>query len=313
MKRFLKRIAIYVIVILTITIFLWRWMALQPNRYSLLSHEINLRHQLDRITTIHEPKIIFIGGSGCAFGLCSPMIHEHYQIPVVNTGTHAGLGLRLQIYLFMPYISRNDIVVVIPEYAQFKGNYYWGESTILRIFSSSCYEGYKYLNVRQQLHLFKYVPSAYRYARFARSMQGLSPENPYAAEALNEFGDVERYEFRKHQTMNYGGEDLDKNSFVQDKVIDLLSDFNRYCEEKGATMLLFPPTYRDVAFEKNADQITEIWEALSAHNLPIISSPENYEFPDSLFFDSDYHLTYEGVVVRTNKLISDLDPLHLIP
>ena len=313
MRRFLKRIAIYVSVGVIITIFSWRWMALQSNNYSLLSHEINLKRQIDRIHNINEPKIIFIGGSGCAFGLCSAMIHEHYQMPVVNTGTHAGLGLRLQIYLFMPYISENDIVVVIPEYAQFKGDYYLGESTVLRILSSSYQDGYKYLNVKQQLHLFKYVPSAYKSARFARSLKTLAPDSPYSAEALNEFGDIERYEFRNHKTINNAGGDLDKNTIIQEKVVDLLSDFNRVCKEKGATMLLFPPTYRDVAFKKNANQITEIWEALSDKNLPIISSPENYQFPDSLFFDSDYHLTYEGVMLRTDKIISDLESLLLIP
>ena len=272
-----------------------------------MSHEINLKRQIDRIQKIKEPKIIFIGGSGCAFGLCSDMIHKHYQMPVVNTGTHAGLGLRLQIYLFMPYIYENDIVVVIPEYAQFKGDYYWGDATVLRILSSSYPEGYRFLNFRQQFHLFKYVPSAYKYARFARSLKELAPNSPYAAEALNEFGDIERYEFRNHKTINNAGEDLDKNTIIQDKVVDLLSDFNRVCKEKGATMLLFPPTYRDVAFQKNTNQITEIWETLSAKNIPIISSPENYQFPDSLFFDSDYHLTYEGVMLRTNKIILDLD------
>ena len=37
-----------------------------------------------------------------------------------------------------------------------------------------------------------------------------------------------------------------------------------------------------------------------------------YELPDSLFYDTDYHLTYEGVIHRTNMLIANIDSLGII-
>lgn len=312
MRRFLLNLSIYLAGVLAITSFAWKWMAMQPNNYSRLSHEINVQHQLERIRHIHEPKIIFIGGSGCGFGLCSPMIMEHFQMPIVNTGVHASIGLRLQLLLFKPYITENDVIIVIPEYAHYLGDFYLGDETAIRILSSHYPEGYKLINFKQQLHLLKYVPQAYKDAISTRSVNSIDQNCPYSAQSLNEFGDVEMYEHREHQKIGNKRDDMGAEKHLQKEVIKLLNDFNQYCIDKNATMLIFPPAFRDEAFEQNKEQIGEIWEALANSNLPIVSSPTNYELPDSLFYDTDYHLTYEGVIHRTSMLIEDLDSLGII-
>lgn len=285
-------------------------MALQPNNYSRFSHEINVKYQLERIQQIHESKIIFIGGSGCGFGLCSPLIMEHFRMPVVNTGTHASLGLRLQLLLFKPYIKENDIVIVIPEYAHYMGDFYLGDESTIRILSTHYTEGYKLLNFRQQMHLLKFVPKAYKDARSARAIKAIEPNSPYSAISLNECGDVEMYEYREHKIINNKNEKT-KEERIQIESIRLLCDFNQYCIGKGATMLIFPPALREEVFEQNKKKIEEIWNSLAINDLPIVSSPKIYELSDSLFYDTDYHLTYEGVVLRTNMLIADLDSLGI--
>ena len=311
MKRFLLKLIIYIASILAITSLILKWMAMQPNNYSLFSHEKNIKYQLKRIQQIQEPKIVFIGGSGCGFGLCSPIIMEHFQMPVVNTGTHASLGLRLQLLLFKPYIMKGDVVIVIPEYAHYLGDFYLGDETAIRILSSHYTEGYKLLNFKQQIHLLKYVPNAYKDAKSARSIKTID-HSPYSALSLNEYGDVEMYEHRKHQKISNRRDDMGKEKHLQKESIRLLCDFNQYCIDKGAKMLIFPPAFRDEAFEQNRNQIDEIWKALTKNHLPIVSVPTNYELPDSLFYDTDYHLTYQGVIYRTNMLIEDLDSLGII-
>ena len=312
MKKFLLKLSIFFAGILAISSVAWKWMAMQPNNYSRFSHETNVKNQLERIQQIHEPKIIFIGGSGCGIGLCSPLIMEHFQMPVVNTGTHASLGLRLQLLLFKPFVAENDVVIVIPEYAHYLGDFYLGDETAIRILSSHYIEGYKLLNFKQQMHLLKYVPNAYKDAKSARSMKTVDSNSPYSAQSLNQYGDVEMYEHRDHQKISNRNDDTSESKQIQKESINLLRDFNQYCINKGATMLIFPPAFRDEAFEQNKEQIDEIWKALINNDLPIVSSPKNYELQDSLFYDTDYHLTYEGVIYRTNKLIDDLDSLGII-
>jgi hypothetical protein len=312
MKRFLLKLSIYLVGILAISSITWKWMAMQPNNYSRFSHETNVKNQLERIQQIHEPKIVFIGGSGCGFGLCSPLIMEHFQMPVVNTGTHASLGLRMQLLLFKPFVAENDVVIVIPEYAHYLGDFYLGDETAIRILSSHYIEGYKLLNLKQQMHLLKYVPKAYKDARSARSVKAVDSNSPYSAQSLNQYGDVEMYKHRNHQKITNRRDDMGESKQIQKESIRLLRDFNQYCIDRGATMLIFPPAFRDEAFEQNKEQINEIWKALIINDLPIVSFPVNYELPDSLYYDTDYHLTYEGVIYRTNKLIADLDSLGII-
>lgn len=118
------------------------------------------------------------------------------------------------------------------------------------------------------------------------------------------------YDHRAHKEIKGGRDDMDKE--IQDGAIQLLYEFYQYCKDQGATMTIFPPAFRDKTFEQNVTQINLIWETLSNHNLPIVSSPDNYKLSDSLYYDTDYHLTYEGVILRTNKVISDLDSLGII-
>lgn len=77
-------------------------------------------------------------------------------------------------------------------------------------------------------------------------------------------------------------------------------------------MLVFPPAYRNYEFVPKKEKIDELWKVLAINDLPIVSFPTNYSLPDSLFYDTAYHLTYEGVILRTNKLITDLDSLGII-
>jgi hypothetical protein len=40
--------------------------------------------------------------------------------------------------------------------------------------------------------------------------------------------------------------------------------------------------------------------------IPVISHPEDYRFPQNLFFDTVYHLNADGRQARTKQLIMDL-------
>ena len=256
--------------------------------------------------TIDEPKIVIIGGSGCGFGLCSKMISEYFNKPVCNTGTHAGMGLLTQLSLFKEYICKDDIVVVIPEYSNYISNRYLGEATNLRILSSTYPIGYKSFSLRQQLYLLQYVPSAFDEAWRTRDVV-LEDNNPYSMNSLNEYGDVEMYEVRFHLDSLDWSPTKWNNPKLQKNVVIQLQEFYEYCKSQGAIMLLFPPAYKAMSFDANRGYITMIWEALKAAQLPLVSSPERYRMVDTLHYDTEYHLTYDGVLIRTNLLIKDMD------
>jgi hypothetical protein len=43
-------------------------------------------------------------------------------------------------------------------------------------------------------------------------------------------------------------------------------------------------------------------QALEERNTPFSIPPEDFAFPDSLFFDTSYHLSYQGTLLRTQKV-----------
>ena len=304
MKRFLIKCLIYTGMFLLCSALFLRVLVSFPSNYSRQSHEVNLARQIERLQQIDNPRIIIIGGSGCGLGLCSPMISNHFNMPVCNTGINAGLGILLQIALFKDYIKKGDIVVVIPEYKNYDHNHYLGNTTVLRILTSVYPNGYKCLSFRQQFHLLQYAVTAFDESLSARHVV---VKGPYSHKSLNEYGDVEMYEIRHHlDTIDWEPKKWD-DFRLQNKTISLLQDFYQYCKNQDATMLLFPPAFKEMNFDTNQEYITMIWNALEEAQLPLVSSPERYRMADTLYYDTEYHLIYEGVKIRTQMLIADMD------
>lgn len=293
------------IVLLCSALFL-RVLVAFPNEICRQSHEVNIIKQIERMQTINEPKIIIIGGSGCGFGLCSKLISEHFNMPVCNTGTHAGLGLLTQINLCKEFVHDSDIVVVIPEYDQYLGNCRFGDAAALRILTSLYPKGYQYFTFQQQIQLLQKVPAAYKDAVSARG-QVFDDNSPYFQKSLNEYGDVEMYEMRCHRTDKDWEVNKWKINTVEKESVVLLQSFYNYCEKHHAKMLLFPPAYMAMSFDVNENTIRTIWTVLEEAQLPCVSTPERYRMADTMHYDTDYHLTYEGVMLRTNRLIADMD------
>src|SRR5215212_3189169 len=77
-----------------------------------------------------SPKIVLVGGSNLAFGIDSKMMQDSLGLSVVNMGLYAKLGLKYMLAQVRPYIKRNDVVIVVPEYDQFYGEYANGDNTL---------------------------------------------------------------------------------------------------------------------------------------------------------------------------------------
>lgn len=288
--------------------FMLRVLVCFPNEYSCQSHEVNVARQMERLRCIESPKIVIIGGSGSGFGFCSPIISKHFGMPVCNTGTHAGLGILTQLRLCQDYINEGDIVLVIPEYGNYNKNKngYLGDVANLRILTSVYPKGYETFSIKQQLHLLKYVPKAFDDAIKARGLN-IGDDSPYSQKSLNSFGDIEMYDVRIHlDDKDWTPEKCDGFKF-QKQVVCLLQSFFRFCEQKNAIMLLFPPAFKAMDYDVNEEFIQTIWDALRNVDLPIAAWPERYRLNDTMFYDTRYHLTYDGVLIRTQMVIEDIE------
>lgn len=303
MPRFiLKTVGVLFITVL-LSAFVFVILAFMPSETSRLSHEVNVCLSVARLEALGDTsKVVIIGGSGCGFGFKSNIIREKLNMPVVNTGTHADLGLCFQLSLVKNYIKDGDCVIVIPEYQQFTDLFY-GDAHALTILASLYRRGFRLLSLKQILFLLPQVPS--HVEKIIRAGDWAPEENsPYSLYSLNDFGDVTAFSNRHHQDSIRGISPI--NGYNKDS-FKMLADYKQYCEDNGALFFLFPAAYEERAFDMNRQYIQQLSQTLKNNGTPYITDPIWYRFADSLFFDTVYHLTEEGCEIRTKKVLADIE------
>ncbi|GHT79502.1 hypothetical protein FACS1894130_08390 [Spirochaetia bacterium] len=260
---------------------------------------INDKHQ--RLIHIESPCIVLAGGSNLAFGIDSKAIQETLDIPVVNMGLHAGIGLGRILDDIAPFLHPGDILVIAPEYPFFTSKRLLnGESVAYDLVSAV----HRYSLI---MHVPIYGPPS-EFSTYVKN-KGLAliprPLNPraYTRDGFNEYGD-----YVKHLG-------IENQPFSPDQSIEginqkYISAFFRLTDTfttRGIQVIITYPGYEKNSFQNSSTLISELDAAFRAkQNITVISSPEDYCFPADYFYDTAYHLNAKGREIRTARLIRDL-------
>lgn len=299
MKQFVIKLALLAILSCVIIVPVNFAMLYSVNKWSVYSHEKNFLLAYNRLTSLKDSnKIVIIGGSNGGFSINSKMINDAFNLPVVNTCTHAGIGTRMQFETYKDLLRNGDIVIFCPEYDSSKTRLYGG-SVLLRIVSSHLPEAYKKVSLNQWLYLYKYI--GIHYDETLRSIDAKEFDGPYSAKAVNEYGDI-AWE-REHQ------DNIEKcklSGVMDEELIAYYKYIHRFTKEKGIKLVFLPPTYIESCFKESVKQIDSLACCLKENGIPWQSQPSRYSFPDSLYFDTPYHMTLAGARKRTEVLIEDL-------
>ena len=306
MKKFLYHIFLYGICFIVVGLVL---ISQIKDPMSISSHEANVRLASERIAQNEGPKIVIIGGSGCQFGFMSGMLAEHFHRPVVNTGTHACIGLQLQVNLFRDYLHAGDMVLLIPEYDQYGiEDFYLGaaDETMLRIMLSNYKQGLRKLTSEQWLHAIPFIP---QYISKALTHSAHPFWTPYSIAGVNEYGDATNWEatpavYKDNPSVN------PLYCTPQPRILAFIKEFKEQCRNMDVQLYLFPPALALSESEQIKEYIYTLQQELWNNGTPFCVTPERYFLPDTLFFDTYYHLVYEGAYHRTNMVIHDLDSLQ---
>lgn len=128
LKAFVRRIAFYGIVFLSGLVAVCFFLPSKHARETMLGAQIT---KLRALEALPGERIVIVGGSGCGQGLVTSNICVALNRPVYNMGLHAGLGLIYQMAAVKPLIRRGDVVLLIPEYANFDGSTCFGNAELL--------------------------------------------------------------------------------------------------------------------------------------------------------------------------------------
>jgi hypothetical protein len=276
---------------------------------------------------IPGPRVLLCGGSGVAFGLDAELIEKGTGCRTVNMGTHAGLGLDYILYHIKKVARPGDTILLAIEY-----QLYAPPSAV----NTETLDDYTLAHdpdYFRQTSLFTKIDMATRIP-FDRIEKGLNharhpepkpwPAAPYVPGDLyiNEFGDetgngvVNRPPPRP--AMNNRAVPLvDGMPSYHTPELNLLRHFLQWARENHVTVLsTFPNIVHQPEYDgPNARQaIKTLTDFYTAQGVPVIGSAQAAILPLDQFFDFAYHLTREGAIARTNRLVPELKPyLHPAP
>lgn len=303
MKKFVKNIALFSLLVSLLYIILM----IIPSSQSIHQNDylqaiVDKHHRVDSIT---QPKLIFAGGSNLSFGLNSEEIEEEFQVPVVNMGLHAGLGLEFVINELKSVVDKGDVVLISPEYLLKKyGNYELKNRVVDYLPKAKDYFSKDWfteisLNAKRTRKKIKYMDISYE------DTPSSVTDNPiYARKSFNKYGDVVghldkpiKVELKDQRTLQYRAWEG----------IDMFNDLKQFADQKGVKLFFLFPVYPASEFNKNKQVIQQYESDIRAgFHIPVINDTEDMVLNDSLFYDTIYHLNKQGRQERTRRMIQTI-------
>lgn len=277
------------------------------------NYNASLIDKAARLKAIDGPKIVLIGDSNVAFGFHSAEIEEYFGKPVVNMGLHGALGNAFLEEMAKLNVTEGDVYIVC--HSDFNDN-----DEIVREDPTLAW-----LTIENHFGLWKlirpkdFTTMAGSFTSYLRKAIDLwltgegnqDTGDEYSRSAFNEYGDnayprpyIEHNEFFPHP-VDFTQQTVPE---IGEATVNRLNELNRYLKSKGATLLIaaYPIAYGEYTplmsdYQAFEDELIERLEC------PVISSYSDYMYDYDYFYDTVYHLVDDGVEMRTQQLISDLE------
>lgn len=260
-----------------------------------------------------SPKLLIVGGSNTAFGVDSRTLSDALDMPVVNLGLHAGLGLEYILDEARQFVEAGDIVVVSPEYEQFYGDQIWGRQQLVEL-AWLHPPSLRFMTAPRQLAaLAAGFPPVFQDRLRSLWLDFRSPGRHkghavYHRDAFNEHGDVVSHLDAATDRVVADMPLLrDTTDGFNPGVIQALNEFHDDVRDRGARVFVMLPTIPARHYRLRQEAVEAIYARLRDEGeAPVLSSPRNQVGPDDHFFDTAYHLSREGRAAQTRRLLGML-------
>ena len=300
MKKFLIKTLLFILLLLLVVIVGFLLPVTPRASKSLLYAKIQ-KDSLSKNTD--SPRIIFVGGSNLSFGINSQMIKDSLQLNPINTAIHASIGLGYLMNNTLKYVRKGDIIILAPEYSHFYGRSIYGGEELLRTICDI--DATKLLNLdKEQLkNISKYILK-YSFSKFKPTEYwGFKESDVYSVNSFNKYGDACAHWTMKQQ--KFPSFDAIRNTY-NPNAIKLINKFKNELENKGAKLYITFPSYQATSYDKSIKQIKRVEKELISNKFQLLGTPERYRMPDTMMFNTPYHLLKKGVDYRTKLLIEDI-------
>ena len=309
MKKFIKKVTTFALVLMLCLLALIGFDFFVIGSKYKYSYNASLVDKVDRLRQINEPKIILVGNSNLSFGIFSDLIETEFNMPVVNLGLHGGLGNAFHEEIAKLNINEGDIVVVCN--TGFSDNDEISDPSLALITFDNNYSLLPIFRLKDYINL---IPAYPNYLKNSISlyitMQGNQiSDSSYSRNSFNKYGDI----VYRPQTEQLDVDDFFKKHHIyipqiNETCINRMNEFNKYINERGASMVVagYPIAYGEYSIFDEEDVRQFNNRLIDELDCTVISDYTDYLFPYKYFYNTQFHLTEEGAVIRTNLLIEEL-------
>ena len=277
-----------------------------------------MARKMEYLQNAEGPKIVLLGGSNVLVGVDSPLLEQRTGRKVANIAIQASISLDVQINQVEPDLKPGDMVVISAEY-----NYYVnpdGNPVVL----ARQLEAYPSDWLRLDPVSLASTPDILKamfQAKMARLMERgfhpatnlglvLMPVDRLPQDLLMHFdaqGDFVTHldqQPRPLPTKMFLGANQ-----INPRIFDVLNEIDRRVRARGATAVLTFPAGRQSDCDLSGPAFQAITSLLQQKvTMPVAGTPTSYCFPDSMFYDTEYHLLRQGRQLRTEQMLRDLAP-----
>lgn len=299
MKKFLLRLGLFALICVGLISLMAVYAFLEPpNRKAYMYAH---RMKMDVLDTVPAPRVVLVAGSSVAFGFNGEKLGRELAMNVVNAGLNSGIGLRFILDDIAPRLKPGDIVVLAPELELYESSYYGSNEALTSAVIYSGLGSARHLNLRQMLVFFAGLPSHFR-------LNHSEPSANYNSSNFNAIGD------EVHHLSQPSVTDLPRSApFKGDVDRATLADFKSKIidiRNKGCRVVLVWPTCIESYYKASLAGIDKLAARLDEFGLTPAVPTDYFVEPDSLVFDTPYHLNAAGADENTRRLISILRVLN---
>ncbi len=277
--------------------------------------------KVDWLSSISEQKkIVLFSGSSGRYGYDSISIMEAFlEYQVANMGVYAYTNALPQLMLIKAYMQEGDILISAPEFDTIHNQFCESNALDSKFFAmmESNYDMAAILDLSMYDHVFDSL-SAYLTSRSAMPQKSYDicaaeyddDGNHYDTPTYNVYGDfiLNRPNGTQDVLLKTYQAEYTCDSFPQKTIDSINAVYGRFLDEKITVYFTYAPRNRSSLTASSTLAERRKLQAYLEENLivPVISDIEDSLFSGIYCYLIDNHLSTEGVEMRTEQFIKDL-------
>lgn len=310
MKKFLKNLLYALAPIIALNLICWGTLVFLSWKDDLTY--VNYASTFDkekRLETLADnPRLVIIGGSNTRFGFNSQILKDSLGIEPVNMGIHIGLGLNYMFDQVSDSLKAGDILLVSAEYQHFMDmQTYLGDEGLTDMYLMKHQWGKAFFHMADTHNYFSMYRLISKRIKRIGMKQGNIPETMEIRTKYNKFGDYIGHYNLPSKPWNASPLSMSPSEEV---LSDLKVKINHLCK-RGVKVLILPPPYCVSSYKVDSLSITHLANRMKTQHLPFCVEPRTGVYPDSLFYDSSYHLNKTGVERHSMDVVKILTDLAI--